>query len=87
VSATLIMQMVYGNEPAFNVPALALSSFYELPFLILEGILIGCLAVAFIRMIQAFHRHAPSPIWLRMTYAGVVTGACAMAVPQVLVVG
>lgn len=87
VSATLIMQMVYGNEPAFNVPALALSSFYELPFLIFLGVLIGCLAAVFIRMIQLIYHHAPSQIWLRMTFAGVVTGACAMAVPQVLGVG
>ncbi|MEM7366196.1 MAG: chloride channel protein, partial [Pseudomonadota bacterium] len=87
VSAALIMQIVYGNEAAFNVPALALSSFYELPFLILLGILIGCLAAVFIRMIQLFYRHAPSQIWLRMTFAGVVTGVCAMAVPQILGVG
>lgn len=84
VTATLINQTVYGTDTAFSVPTVAMNSFYDLPWLVLMGIAIGVLAALFIRLIQYMYRFAPSPVWLRMIIAGLVTGIIAMAVPQIL---
>lgn len=84
VIATLINQTVYGSTTAFDVPQVAMNSFYELPFLVLEGIAIGALAAMFVRMIQTIYRYAPDAVWLRMLIAGLTTGLIAIAVPEVL---
>lgn len=84
VVADLINQTVYGNAAAFQVPQVAMNSLLDLPFVLLEGIVIGTIAAVFIRGVQMIHRYAPQSVWQRMTIAGVVTGIVALAVPQVL---
>jgi CIC family chloride channel protein len=88
VTATMINHLVYGNETAFFVPlTVADYSFHDIPFLILEGFLIGTVAAIFVHLIALIYRYAPSTIGRRMLVAGVVTGILALAVPQVLGVG
>jgi len=88
VTATLINQLVYGAETAFSVPlTVANYSFYDLPFLLIEGILIGAVAALFVRLVTLIHSHAPAAISARMLIAGATTGLLALLVPQVLGVG
>ncbi|MFT4713299.1 MAG: CIC family chloride channel protein [Candidatus Azotimanducaceae bacterium] len=88
VTATMINQSVYGAASAFDVPAaLSMSSIFEVPFLLLEGVAIGAIAALFIGSISLVHRFAPNPIWVRMLIAGFVTGALALIAPQILGVG
>ncbi len=87
VVAALINQLVYGADTAFQVPPVATVSFHDLPFLVIEGVLIGAIAAAFVRTIQIIHAHAPEPLWLRLILAGTLTGLAALVVPQVLGVG
>lgn len=88
VTATMINQSVYGAASAFDVPAaLSMSSIFEVPFLLLEGIAIGAIAAFFIGAISIVHKFAPNPIWMRMLLAGFITGALALIAPQILGVG
>ncbi|NOX43001.1 MAG: chloride channel protein [Gammaproteobacteria bacterium] len=88
VSATVLTRWVFGPEPAFIIPNIQIGSLSELPFIILIGISMGILASLFINLLQQFtkwsHRFS---IWQRMTIAGVVTGCCAIWVPEIMGVG
>jgi H+/Cl- antiporter ClcA len=88
VSATALSQAVFGADLAFFVPALSLGSLYELPYVMLMGILIGALAALFIRMLRLTFGWAPRlPIWLRGTLAGLIVGLIGMLVPEVMGIG
>jgi CIC family chloride channel protein len=87
VTSTFITQYFYGNEPAFTVTALQMNSYLEIPYLILGGVIIGCIAAAYIQMIQAFARLSNLTFWFRMMIAGAITASVAAFVPQVMGVG
>lgn len=87
VVAALVLRLFYGSDPAFDVPQVTMQSFHDLPVVLIEGILIGALAAAFVKMITLLIQYAPSQIGLRMMIAGTVTGIIGLAVPQVLGVG
>jgi len=88
VSATVLSQMVFGNDLAFSVPKLSLGSLYELPLVLLMGLLIGFISGGFIRMLRTtFHLAEPVPIWLRGLFAGLLIGAIGYFVPEVMGIG
>lgn len=87
VTSTILTQFVYGSEPAFMVVPAQFTSLYQIPYLIAGGILIGCIAAAYIQIIQAFARLSERPYWLRMLLAGAITAVVATVVPQVMGVG
>lgn len=88
VSATALTRFVFGAEPAFSVPALQLASLFELPYLLIMGLVIGALAAAFITTIKWLAKTSSQIIiWQRLTLAGALTGLCALVVPEVMGVG
>lgn len=88
VSATALTRFVFGAEPAFSVPALELASLYELPYLLVMGLVIGALAAWFIASLKwVTETSSKIVIWKRMTLAGVLTGLFALAVPEIMGVG
>lgn len=87
VTATVINQTVYGNLPAFDVPALSMQTFYDLPFLVVEGFVIGLLAAAFIKLMRLVYERAPANFSVRILVAGFITGAFGVMVPSILGVG
>lgn len=88
VSATALTRFIFGSEPAFSVPALELASLLELPYLLIMGLVIGALAATFITLLKWIAKTSSQyPIWQRMTVAGVFTGACALAVPEIMGIG
>lgn len=88
VSGATIGQLVYGASTVFYVPPVALASLWELPYIVLMGIVIGAVAAAFVVLVRTLMRATRHwPWWLRMAAAGVVTGGCAMATPQIMGVG
>lgn len=87
VIAALINQLVFGADIAFGVPPVAMVSFYDLPFLVVEGIFIDSIAALFVKAIDLLHRAAPASMSLKLIIAGTVTGLVAMLVPRVLGVG
>ncbi len=88
VTATALCQLVFGHESAFSVPPLQLGSLAEMPYVLLTGLFIGCLAALFIHALQFFsQRITDRPLWQRTTVAGVAVGLCAVAVPQIMGIG
>jgi len=88
VSATTISRIVFDTHSVFYVPALELTSFWELPCIILMGIGIGAIAALFITSLKwVTHQGQKIPIWLRMTLAGLGVGLCAVIVPEVMGIG
>ncbi|MFT7654621.1 MAG: CIC family chloride channel protein [Candidatus Azotimanducaceae bacterium] len=88
VTATLITQLVYGSSSAFAMPVdTVMSSFRDIPLLVLEGIILGVIAAIFVRLIEYLHRIAPPQFWLRFVCTGFITGLLAIISPEILGVG
>jgi H+/Cl- antiporter ClcA len=88
VSATSLSRLVYGADPAFAVPELQRASLIDLPWIVVLGVVVGCLAAAYVagtRRLDQRSRHLP--LWLRTTAAGAFTGLCALAAPEVMGLG
>ncbi|MBW6476107.1 MAG: chloride channel protein [Chromatiales bacterium] len=88
VSATVLAQLVFGNELAFVVPSLSLGNLSELPLVLVLGILIGILAATFIRLLRSSFLHTRAwPWWLRGLVAGLVVGTAGYFVPEIMGLG
>ena len=88
VVGAAISRAAYGDEVAFVVPPVNLESLLELPFVVLSGLIIGCIASALIflsrfYLVRSAHWHFG---W-RFLLAGVITSLCAMLVPEIMGVG
>jgi len=88
VLATIVCHWFFGNETAFLVPDIGLSTIAELPFVLVLGLVIGVLAATFIALLQRFVRISSSyPLWQRTTVAGFIIGIFALGVPQIMSIG
>ena len=88
VTATTLTRLAFGSDRVFSIPAMQLGSLLELPYVIIMGIILGCIAALFIHLLQ----HSTSlskgwPIWIRCTLAGGIVGLIGMAVPEVMGIG
>ena len=85
VVGAVISRLLLGSDPTFVVPPFQISTNRELPNLILLGLTIGLLAVAFISLCESVARRTRT--WnnkLTFTIAGVVTGVLALWTPQIM---
>ncbi|MEH6561186.1 MAG: chloride channel protein [Marinobacter sp.] len=87
VSAAVVTQLVYGSEPAFNVPALTMNSFLEIPWILVIAVIIGVSAALFIHLVDAMGRFNQRPILLRVIIAGALMAPVAVLVPQTMGIG
>jgi CIC family chloride channel protein len=88
VSATALTRAVFGSDLAYTVPSLTLGSLGELPYILLAGTLIGLLAAGFNRLFQLISSQGKKlPVILRLSLAGLLVGACGLAVPEVMGIG
>lgn len=88
VTATAFSQWVFDRAPEFTVPPFHIATEMEYWWVLFTGLVIGCLAVLFIRSLVFFHQRTTSwQIWHRMTVAGLVVGVLAMFFPQIMGVG
>ncbi len=88
VSATTVMQIFFGAAPAFHIPEVHLRSLAEIPFILAVGIIIGVIAVAFIRLIRLLSSASDDiPMLPRVALAGLLTGLIALWVPDIMGVG
>ncbi len=88
MAATAMSRIVYGPDPAFAVPPLQLASLLELPYVVLLGVAVGCLAAAYVWGTRTLDlRSRRLPLTLRTTAAGAITGVCALVAPQVMGLG
>ena len=63
-----------SSEAAFVIAPVQMNSLLEIPYIILAGVLIGCVASGFNLAVQLFSRLAHWPFWLRALFAGAITG-------------
>ena len=82
----LVAQVMYGNEPAFRIPEVALGSLMNLPWIVIVGLVIGLMAGVFIHISRS-QRLQKLPLWLRLGVVGVTTGALAWRFPEIQGIG
>jgi len=87
VTSTFLTHSVLGNATAFSVPQLQLTTLSEIPFIILAGLMIGCLAAAFNSLVELFSKIRQWSFPMRGLVAGAICGICAFATPQVMGIG
>ena len=82
----LVAQVMYGNEPAFRIPEVALGSLMNLPWIVVIGLVIGLMAGLFIHISRS-QRLQTLPLWLRLGVVGVGTGVLAWWFPEIQGIG
>lgn len=87
VAGSATAQLAFGNQPAFNVPAIQMNSLAELPVLFLCALAIGTLSALFIRAQSLLVRQQHRPPLLRFLAVGLVTGTLGIWVPEILGAG
>ena len=87
VTATVLTRYFIGSEAAFVIAPVQMNSLLEIPYIVLAGVLIGCVASGFNLAVQLFSRLAHWPFWLRALFAGAITGLAAITVPEIMGVG
>jgi H+/Cl- antiporter ClcA len=88
VAATYLSRLMYGSAPAFDIPSMQMTSLWELPYILLLGMVLGAVAALFIHGIGFLdQRYQTVPLWIRTGTAGVVAGLCALIAPEVMGVG
>jgi len=87
VSGTVVTQLLYGDEPVFIIEAVTMNSLWQIPYVVLMGLVIGGLASSFV----SIHKFAVSfnhiDLRLRLLLTGLITGAAALFVPEVMGTG
>lgn len=88
VSATAVNWIVFGKYPAFIVPALELNSHWELPLIVIMGIVIGAIAAMFIAALKWLSIRVKNiPVWLKLPLAGLAVGLCSLLAPEIMGIG
>ena len=88
VTATTLTRLVFGSERVFSIPAMQLGSLLELPYVIIMGVTLGCIAALFIHLLQRSTTLSKGwPIWVRCTLGGGIVGLIGMVVPEVMGIG
>ncbi len=88
VSATTLSNLVFGDQPAFTLPAMEMGSLAELSLVLVLGVAAGATSAAFIQTVQGVAgRSRGIPIWWRMLLAGALVGAIGWWLPQVMGIG
>ncbi|ALM54417.1 chloride channel protein [Halomonas huangheensis] len=82
----LVTQLVYGTEPAFAVPELAMGSLFNIYWIAVMAFGIGLLAGVFIHVARS-ERVASLPLWLRLTMVAIFAAGLAWWYPEVQGIG
>ena len=90
IAATMVTRSVYGDFPAFNIPAVDSIYWIEFPAFAITGIACGLAAVVMMRGIEIV-RYAGNrlnlPAVMRPALAGFLVGLIALELPDVLGIG
>jgi CIC family chloride channel protein len=88
VTATTLTRLVYGSERVFSIPGMQLESLLELPYVLIMGMTLGCIAALFIHLLQRSTNLSKDwPVWIRCTLGGGIVGLIGMSVPEVMGIG
>lgn len=88
VAGATMTRLAFGPEIAFMNAQAVMGDLRELPLMGLVGLVVAVFAAAYIRLHSASCRWSLNrPIALRFALAGLLTGSCAIAFPQIMGVG
>jgi chloride channel protein, CIC family len=90
VAGTIVSRLRYGEAPGFSVPAVTLTSYWEIAGFVLVGLAGAVAAIGLIRsiaIVAAWHERLGVHPVARPMLGGLVVGLVAIAFPQVLGVG
>ncbi|QTF92787.1 chloride channel protein [Halomonas sp. BM-2019] len=82
----VVAQLVYGPEPAFQVPSVTLGTLMNLPWIVVTALVIGLLAGLFIHVARSDWIKGV-PVWLRLSLVAVATATVAWWYPEVQGIG
>ncbi|MDX1381312.1 MAG: chloride channel protein, partial [Xanthomonadales bacterium] len=88
VSATMVSNAVFGNYPAFGIPAVEITSLWHLAPVAVLGVTAGAVSAGFIQAVQSMAtRTGAWPIELRLVLAGVLMAGFGLLLPAVMGIG
>ncbi len=90
ITGSVLSRLFWGDLPTFQVTPFVLDSYWELTAYLALGIAAGFISILFVKCIftveDGFNR-LPMPVWLKPALGGLLLGALALLLPQVLGVG
>ncbi len=86
-TVTAVTRMVQDTDPLITASSFHMTSLWELPYIVLLGLVIGTAAALFIRVMKMGLKLADRPLSQRFLLAGVFTGCCALLVPEIMGIG
>lgn len=87
VSGTVVTQVLYGDEPVFMIESVAMNSLWQLPWVVLMGLVIGVLASVFVKLHKQALSFSNLDIRLRLGLVGLLTGSVAIFIPEIMGTG
>lgn len=85
VTGTVISRVTFGETAVFANLSADMQSLWEIPYIILMGVVIGGLATLFMRSLSFFSQlFKQRPFWLRTTFAGLLVGLAGLLMPDVM---
>ncbi len=87
VSAAVVTQILFGNDPVFAIASTRMNSLWEIPFVALMGILLAILASLFVRMFKFSAGYRNINQTVRLLGIGVLTGSVGLFIPEVMGIG
>lgn len=87
VSGAVLTRLVFGHEPAFNVPPLNYHSYWEMPFVLLLGLWVGSMAALFTWVVRKLLHFSHWSLVSRFFIIGGLTAIGGAFLPQVMGIG
>lgn len=87
VAASAVSLNLSGGAALLEIPTVELSSLWEIPYILLLGLVCGVAIAVFIRIMRMTAAYSHWPVAIRFTLAGCLTGTIALAVPETLGLG
>jgi CIC family chloride channel protein len=90
VTSSVFTQAVSGSSPAFQVPAYALNSAWELPLYLVLGLVAGPVSALYVRLLykmQDIFHDWKVPLPVKTASAGLAVGIMGIFLPQIFGVG
>mgnify|MGYP001279212334 CR=1 FL=1 len=86
-SSTITTHILIGPDTVFTVPRLFFNSVSEMPFVVMNGLIIGALAACFVWTINRISLQDFGGVIKRTALAGLITGLSAILIPEVMGLG
>lgn len=87
ISATAASRALGGQFIELSVPAVGMTSLWEMPFILMLGTIMGATAAAFTWLLRRSLTLSGWPLWLRFALVGLMTGCFGLFLPEVLGLG